>query len=64
MFTLLNLLPVRRILLEQFPAIVISIIIAEIWYKLGSFSLEVLAFLVTWGIVDFLFQKIKLLTMK
>ena len=52
MFTLAKLLPIRQLLAEQVPAITASFIIAEVFYKFHSFTLECLAFLATWSILD------------
>jgi len=38
--------------LEQLPAAAGALIVAEIFYKFGSFSLECLAFLATWYAFD------------
>lgn len=56
MFTLLRLLPLRQILVEQFPALVLAWVVAEVFYKFHSFSLECAAFLVTWFVFDALIQ--------
>lgn len=53
MYTLIRSLPLRELLLEQLPAFLISFVIAELFYKFHSFTLECLAFLVTWYIIDF-----------
>jgi hypothetical protein len=42
----------RRILLEQIPTFFMSLVIAELFYKFHSFTLELLAFLGTWIIID------------
>lgn len=52
MYALIRLIPVRTLFLEQAPALAISIVVAEIFYKFGSFSLECLAFLATWYLID------------
>ena len=52
MYTLLHSLPLSRIALEQLPAAAAALIVAEIFYKFGSFSLECLAFLATWYAFD------------
>ena len=59
MFTLIKLLPVRQLLAEQLPAITVSFVIAEMFYKLGSFALECLAFLATWTILDGLINLVR-----
>jgi hypothetical protein len=52
MYTLIRLLPVRRLLAEQLPALATAWIIAELFYKFKSFTLECAAFLVTWAVID------------
>ncbi|CAD5366058.1 conserved hypothetical protein [Rubrivivax sp. A210] len=59
MFTLLRLLPARRLLSEQLPALLIAWLIAELFYKFHSFSLECGAFLVTWGALDAAIQGLR-----
>lgn len=52
MFTLVRMLPVQRLLLEQLPALVVAFAIAEVFYKFKSFTLECAAFLATWFVID------------
>ena len=52
MYTLIRSLPLRQLLLEQAPAIGLSLVIAELFYKFGSFTLECIAFLATWYLID------------
>ena len=52
MFTLFRCLPFRTLLLTQAPALLLSFVIAEIFYKFHSFTLECLAFLATWFVLD------------
>ena len=52
MYTLIRSMPWGRLLLEQVPAVVLSFVIAELFYKFNSFTLETLAFLATWGVID------------
>ena len=56
MYTLLRTLSFRSILLEQVPSITISLIIAELFYKFHSFTLECVAFIATWCVIDGLRQ--------
>lgn len=35
----------------EVPSFIISLLVAEVFYKFGSFSLELLAFLPTWYVV-------------
>ena len=52
MYTLIRLIPLRRVLLEQVPCLGASLFIAELFYKFHSFTLECIAFLGTWYAVD------------
>lgn len=59
MYTLLRTLSVRRLLVEQFPALAMAWLIAELFYKFKSFSLECAAFLLTWFVLDALIQGLR-----
>jgi len=61
MYTLLQTLPIRRLLGEQLPAIATAWLIAELFYKFKSFSLECAAFLATWFVLDALLQGVRAL---
>ena len=52
MYTLIRSIPASQLLREQLPALVASFVIAELAYKFHSFTLECLAFLVTWFVID------------
>ena len=52
MFTFFRSLSARRLLTEQGPLMAISWLIAELFYKFHSFSLECGAFLATWFVLD------------
>jgi len=54
MYTLIRRLPGSKLIEQQLPAIVASLLIAETFYKFHSFLLECLAFLATWFVLDFL----------
>ena len=56
MYTLIRLLPARRLLAEQMPALGLAWLIAEMFYKFKSFTLECVAFLATWFLVDAVIQ--------
>lgn len=58
MYSLMRLLPLRRLLSEQVPALATSFVIAEGFYKFHSFTLECLAFLATWAVVDVVIQQV------
>ena len=52
MYTLLQSITVRQLLLEQAPIFAASLVIAEIFYKFHSFTLECIGFLATWYVLD------------
>lgn len=52
MYTLMRAVPKRQLLLEQVPVLGGSLVIAELFYKFGSFTLECVAFLATWFVID------------
>jgi antibiotic biosynthesis monooxygenase (ABM) superfamily enzyme len=59
MYTLFCSLPLRRLIIEQGLAFGIAFLIAETFYKFHSFTLECLAFLATWFVLDFLTQIVR-----
>ena len=60
MYTLLSLLPIKRLAYEQVPALALAWILAELFYKFHSFTLECAAFLATWFVLDAVIQKVVL----
>lgn len=52
MFTLVHQLRLRD-LVAQAPAFIGALVLAELFYKLGSFTLECVAFLATWYALEF-----------
>ena len=58
MFTMIRILPLRQLVLEQIPAIVLALVVAETFYKFHSFTLECIAFLTTWLVLDGVFHLI------
>jgi hypothetical protein len=56
MYSLIRALPLRRLILEQGPALLLSLGIAEMFYKFHSFLLETGAFLATWFVIDLIIQ--------
>ena len=52
MYTLFRSFPMRTLLSTQAPALLASFVIAELFYKFHSFTLECLAFLTTWFVID------------
>ena len=59
MYTLLSLLPFRRLATEQLPALAIAWVIAEVFFKFKSFTLECAAFLATWFVLDAAIQVLR-----
>ena len=59
MYTLIRSLPLSRIALEQLPAAAGALVVAELFYKFGSFSLECIAFLATWYIFDLILSYVR-----
>jgi hypothetical protein len=52
MYTLFRSGPLQSVLSIQAPALFLSFVIAELFYKFHSFTLECLAFLATWAAID------------
>ncbi len=52
MYTLIRSLSLRQILVQQTPALILSLVIAELFFKFHSFTLETAAFLATWCAID------------
>lgn len=52
MFTLIRSTPLRTLLTTQAPVLLAAFVIAEVFYKFHSFTLECLAFLATWFVLD------------
>ena len=52
MYTMVKALPVRQALTRHLPVLGVSVGLAETFYKFHSFSLECVAFLATWWVID------------
>ena len=48
MYTLIKAQGLRRSLIAELPAALSALVVAEVFYKFHSFSLECLAFMATW----------------
>lgn len=59
MFTLLRTLSPRALLIEQLPVLILTLIIAELFFKFRSFTLECIAFLVTWYVLDGMYSTVR-----
>ena len=55
MFELLRSSSRRELYTRHVPGLVISLVVAELFYKWGSFALECLGFLATWLVLDLIF---------
>ncbi len=58
MYSLLTKIGLARSVRAEFLPFVIALFIAQLFFKWGSFSLELLGFLVVWGVLGFLFDRI------
>ncbi len=58
MYTLLRDIGLRRGLSVEAPSLAVSMVIAEVFYKFHSFTLECGAFLATWFAVSFVFSQV------
>jgi len=59
MYELIRRLTARQLTFEQLPLLLISLGIAELFYKFHSFLLETGAFLVTWFALGALYAGLK-----
>ena len=58
MFELLRSSPLRHLLPRQAPALALSLLVAELFFRFGSFTLECLGFLATWFVLDATFARV------
>lgn len=58
MLTLLKTLTLRDLLIAEAPSLILSLAIAEVFYKFHSFTLECLAFLATWSVVGWVVRRV------
>jgi hypothetical protein len=59
MYTLLRNASLSALLSTQAPALLISLVIAEMFFKWKSFALECLGFLALWFVLDASFSAIR-----
>ncbi len=52
MYSLIRKVSLRDLILEQAPTFAVSLLIAEMFYKFHSFTLECVAFLATWYVLN------------
>ena len=48
MYRHIKAMPLRELIVNDAPSFVVALVVAEMFYKFHSFTLEVLAFLATW----------------
>ena len=61
MYELIRRLSLKQLTFEQLPVLLLSLTIAEVFYKFHSFLLETGAFLVTWFVLGAIFAGVKAL---
>ena len=58
MYQLLRSRSLRAILTDALPPLVLALLIAELFFKWRSFTLECAGFLATWFILDWVWSKV------
>jgi hypothetical protein len=53
-FSLITMLPLRQTLQRELLPFVIALVIAQLYFKWGSFALELVGFIATWLVLGFL----------
>ena len=61
MYALIHSLTGRRMYIEQLSVFVASLTIAEMFYKFHSFTLECVAFLATWYVLELIVNRARAL---
>ena len=59
MFTFTRIIQPRALVFEQAPIVGVAFVVAELFYKFHSFTLECIAFLATWYVLDAIRQLLK-----
>lgn len=59
MYSLIKTLSSTESIIQQVGTLTFSLVLAEVFYKFGSFTLEAVAFLGTWFLTDLLISKIR-----
>ena len=57
MYNLLKLTS-RKLILQEIPSLSISLVLAETFFKFGSFTLETISFFISWYLLSFITDKI------
>ena len=58
MYSIIRREGVKTLAIQQSVPLVVSFLIAEAFYKFHSFTLECIAFLATWYVLDWVFAKL------
>jgi hypothetical protein len=61
MYTLMTNASLRKGLISEGPGLLLSMLVAEAFYKFHSFSLEFLAMLATWLVLSYLVSSVRAL---
>jgi hypothetical protein len=56
MYQLIHSLTASELFKRQLPIFLLAFVVAELFYKFKSFTLECVAFLVTWYVIDAVVQ--------
>jgi len=59
MYTLMTNVSLRKGLISEGPCLLLSMLIAEAFYKFHSFSLEFLAMMATWLVLSYLLSSVR-----
>jgi len=59
MYTLMTNVSLRKGLISEGPCLLLSMLIAEAFYKFHSFSLEFLAMMATWLVLSYLVSSVR-----
>jgi hypothetical protein len=59
MYTLMTNVSLRKGLISEGPSLLLSMLVAEAFYKFHSFSLEFLAMLATWLVLSYLVSSVR-----
>ena len=58
MYTLFKNVGLKKIAISELPSLGISLLVAEEFYKFGSFTIECVAFFATWYLISFIVNTI------
>jgi hypothetical protein len=59
MYTLMSNVSLRKGLISEGPCLLLSMLVAEAFYKFHSFSLEFLAMMATWLVLSYLVSSVR-----